>query len=126
MRSNHVPVTYPSINPSDPSPPRRHPIDNHRHHPPPPNGSMPRNTRTSIAASRNKPPSATPSPRKTRKRASSATDTEHERKKKKPTLVVENEGKGGRQGKVTKDKAEKGSKRGKNRCVRRTFFFTHQ
>jgi hypothetical protein len=78
---------------------------------------MPHNTRTSIAASCNKPPSATLSPHKTCKHASLATNTKHEHKKKKLTLIVEKEGKGGRQGKVTKDKVEKGSKWGKNRCI---------
>jgi hypothetical protein len=79
----------------------------------------PRNTRPSTAASRKTTPPAKLSPRKTRKRASSATDAEHERKKAKtkPTLVIEPVKKGGRKAKVAKDKAQKGNKRGKNRCV---------
>lgn len=81
---------------------------------------MARNTRSNTAASRKNAPPDKPTPRKTRKRANSATDTERERKKTKttkPTLVVEPVKKGGRKAKVAKDKAQKGNKRGKNRCV---------
>jgi hypothetical protein len=106
------------------SPPHPHPINDHRHpihqrqtH------QMPRTTRTSTAASRNKPPPAPLSPCKTRKRASSAADNERERKKKKLALVVEQEEKGGRKGRVAEDKAQKSNKWTKKRCATPHLFF---
>jgi len=83
---------------------------------------MPHNTHTSAAASCNNLPPALPSPRKTHKCASSAADTKCEWKKIKMTLVVKQEKKGGRKGKVAKAKALKGNKQGKNRCAYALFF----
>lgn len=88
----------------------------------PPSNQMPRTTRASAATSRNKAPRAQ-SPPKSRKRAISAADTENARKRTKPTLVVEQEEKGGRKGKVAKDKAQKRGKRGNNRCATCTALF---
>ena len=41
----------------------------------------------------------------------------------KPTLVIEQEKKGGRKGKVVKGNGQKGNKKGKNKCVYTPSFF---
>ena len=79
---------------------------------------MPHNTHTSATVSCNNLPPAPLSPWKTHKHASSAVDTKCKRKKTKPTLIVEQEKKGGRKGKVVK-----GNKQGKNKCTYAHFIF---
>ena len=83
---------------------------------------MPPKTCKTTAASCNAPHLSHPSPPKTWKRTNSATGDETSQKKSKLSVTVEQESKGGRDGKIAKGKGQKGQKREKNKCAMHFLF----